>query len=58
VTAPAADPRATRVAALVSAYHQLGQFDGVVLVADRGRVVYRDAFGMANREWQDRKSVV
>ena len=36
----------------MSAYHQLGQFDGVVLVADAGRVVYRDAFGLANREWQ------
>ena len=36
----------------MSTYHQLGQFDGVVLVAEGGRVVYRDAFGMANREWQ------
>jgi len=53
-TAPAtvADPRAAGVVALVGAYHQLGQFDGVVLVADAGRVVYRGAFGLANREWQ------
>ena len=28
-----------------------GLFSGAVLVADRGEVIYRDAFGMANREW-------
>jgi CubicO group peptidase (beta-lactamase class C family) len=51
-TAPtAADPRSASVAALVSAYHDAGQFDGVVLVADGGRIIYRGAFGLANREW-------
>jgi CubicO group peptidase (beta-lactamase class C family) len=46
------DHRAARIGELVGAYHELGQFDGVVLVADAGRIVYRGAFGLANREWE------
>ena len=46
-----ADPRAAGVAALVSEYHRVGQFDGVVLVAEAGHVIFRGAFGLANREW-------
>ena len=26
-------------------------FDGSVLVAENGKVIYKNAFGMANREW-------
>jgi hypothetical protein len=37
---------------LMLRYHQLGQLDGIVLVADHGKVVYQRAFGLANREWQ------
>lgn len=28
-----------------------GIFSGAVLVADRGKVIYQEAFGLANREW-------
>lgn len=28
-----------------------GLFSGAVLVADEGKVIYKEAFGMANREW-------
>ena len=49
--AAAEDPRARSARDLVRRYHQLGQFDGVVLIADAGKVVYRGAFGLANREW-------
>lgn len=28
-----------------------GLFSGAVLVADRGEVIYKEAFGLANREW-------
>jgi CubicO group peptidase (beta-lactamase class C family) len=46
-----APPRAQLVADLVGAYHERGHFDGAVLVADGGRIVYQGAFGLANREW-------
>ena len=26
-------------------------FDGAVLVAENGKIIYKDAFGLANREW-------
>ncbi len=29
-----------------------GRFTGAVLVADQGKVIYREAFGLANREWE------
>ena len=32
-------------------YHQYESFQGAVLVADNGKVIYKDAFGLANREW-------
>ncbi|MDH3215150.1 MAG: serine hydrolase [Candidatus Krumholzibacteria bacterium] len=41
-----------RVDELVTAYHEHRAFEGVVLVADKGAVVYEKGFGWANREWQ------
>ncbi len=35
----------------MKAYHQYNMFDGAVLVAENGKVIYKDAFGLANREW-------
>lgn len=35
----------------VSQYHLAGQFDGAVLVAFDGEVIYKGGFGQANREW-------
>ncbi len=40
-----------RLDSLVRVYVGRGEFSGVVLVADRGAVVYEHAFGDANREW-------
>lgn len=36
---------------LMKAYHGFNMFDGSVLVAENGKVIYKEAFGMANREW-------
>lgn len=36
---------------LMKTYHQFNMFDGSVLVAENGKVIYKNAFGMANREW-------
>lgn len=37
---------------LVDSYAANRGFNGVVLVAQHGRVLYRAAYGLANREWQ------
>jgi len=35
----------------MKAYHSYNMFDGAVLVAQEGKIVYKGAFGLANREW-------
>jgi CubicO group peptidase (beta-lactamase class C family) len=42
-----AEPAST-IASLMSALHERGQFNGAVLVAARGNLIYRGAFGKAN----------
>jgi CubicO group peptidase (beta-lactamase class C family) len=49
--APSLTGKAAQISALVSAYHKLGYLDGAVLVAEKGAVIYKEAFGLANREW-------
>ena len=36
---------------IMTAYHNYNMFDGAVLVAEQGKIIYTGAFGMANREW-------
>jgi CubicO group peptidase (beta-lactamase class C family) len=36
---------------LLKIYHEYGQFNGTVLVAEKGKVIYKKGFGMANMEW-------
>ena len=36
---------------LMHLYSEYGQFNGSVLVADAGKVIYKKGFGMANMEW-------
>lgn len=45
-----ADPRIARIDSLMRSYTELGQFSGVVLVAEEGRVLYREGLGLADRE--------
>ena len=37
--------------ALCRATAETGLFSGTVLVAEKGKVIYKEAFGLANREW-------
>lgn len=32
-------------------YYEYGQFNGSILVAEKGKVIYKKGFGMANMEW-------
>jgi CubicO group peptidase (beta-lactamase class C family) len=36
---------------IMKTYHRFNMFDGSVLVAENGKVIYKNAFGLANREW-------
>ena len=36
---------------LVNACAEYGQFNGSVLVAEKGRIIFKDGFGEANKEW-------
>lgn len=40
-----------QIDALLSQYHEYGNFNGSALVSDNGEVVYKKGFGMANMEW-------
>ncbi len=53
----AAAPKPVRFADAVAAFAKTSRFRGVVLVADHGKPIYRQAFGLANEEWQQPNSV-
>lgn len=36
---------------IMTTYHNYNMFDGSVLVAEEGKVIYKASFGLANREW-------
>jgi CubicO group peptidase (beta-lactamase class C family) len=46
-----AQDTAQKIDELLKNYYDYGQFNGSVLVADKGKVVYAKGFGMANMEW-------
>ena len=40
-----------QISTLLNQYLEYGKFNGSVLVADKGEVVIKDGFGLANMEW-------
>ncbi len=46
-----AQDKVSKIDALIQAYTDYGQFNGSVLVAEGGKVIYKKGFGLANREW-------
>ncbi|MFD1095571.1 serine hydrolase [Salegentibacter chungangensis] len=46
-----AQSKAEKIEKLMQTYHKYGQFNGSVLVAENGKVIYKDGLGMANMEW-------
>ena len=51
IQAASAQSKEEMLHAIMQTYHQYNMFDGAVLVAENGKVIYKDAFGLANREW-------
>lgn len=46
-----AQQKAQKIEALMKQYYDYEQFNGSILVAENGKVVYKKGFGMANMEW-------
>jgi CubicO group peptidase (beta-lactamase class C family) len=46
-----AQDKAKKIDELMSLYHANNQFNGAVLVAEGGSVIYKKGFGLANMEW-------
>lgn len=47
----AAQDHAAKIQEVLALAHKYRQFNGTVLVAENGKVIYKSAFGMANMEW-------
>ncbi len=46
-----AQSKKEKLSEIMKTYHQYNMFDGTVLVAENGKIIYKAAFGLANREW-------
>ena len=46
-----AQSKSDQIDKLLKSYHDYGQLNGAVLVADGGKVVFKKGYGMANMEW-------
>ncbi len=52
ITFAHAQNKAGQIDELLKKYNEYGQFNGVALVAENGRVLYKKGFGYANMEWK------
>jgi CubicO group peptidase (beta-lactamase class C family) len=50
-TSAFAQQNVQKIDELLKQYYDYGQFNGSVLVAEKGKIVYEKGFGMANMEW-------
>lgn len=50
-TAVLAQDTVQKIDDLLKTYSEYGQLNGTVLVAEKGKVIYKKGFGMANMEW-------
>src|SRR5688572_7000609 len=46
-----AQDKAAKINEVLTQAHKYGQFNGAALVAEGGKVIYKQGFGMANMEW-------
>lgn len=46
-----AQDKVAKIDQLLTLHTKYGQFNGAVLVADNGKVIYKKGFGLANMEW-------
>src|SRR5688572_5492515 len=46
------DSKAAKLDVLISKYAEYGKFNGSVLVAENGEIIYKKGFGMASVKWE------
>ena len=46
-----APDKPAKINAMTKLYHDYGQFNGVILVAENGQIIYKTGIGLANMEW-------
>ena len=46
-----AQNNAAKIDQLIKTYQEYGQFNGTILVAEKGKVILKKGYGMANMEW-------
>jgi CubicO group peptidase (beta-lactamase class C family) len=46
-----AQSKKEKLSEIMRTFHKYNMFDGAVLVAENGKIIYKDAYGLANREW-------
>ena len=46
-----AQSKKEKLSKMMKTFHQYNMFDGAVLVAENGKIIYKQGFGLANREW-------
>lgn len=46
-----AQSKKEKLSEIMNTYHKYNMFDGAVLVAENGKIIYEAALGLANREW-------
>tara|TARA_R110002124_G_scaffold101952_1_gene249773 strand:- start:1124 stop:2623 length:1500 start_codon:yes stop_codon:yes gene_type:complete len=51
INSTTAQTKAEKIDQLMNTYSQYEQFNGSVLVAEHGKIIYEKGFGMANMEW-------
>src|ERR1044072_802000 len=47
-----AQDKSAKIQEVLALGHKYRQFNGIALVAENGKVIYKGAFGMANMEWE------
>ena len=47
-----AQSKVRKIDSVLRKYNEYGQFNGMALVAECGEIIYKEAFGFANFEWQ------
>ncbi len=49
-----AQTKKQRLSEIMKAYHNYNMFDGAILVAENGKIIYKDAFGLDINELLDK----
>ena len=47
-----AQDKATEIDKLMQLYYEYGRFNGTVLVAENGKIIFKKGYGLANMEWE------